>query len=203
MELIIHNGKSYWVPAAASETVSINNFSKWEQAFCVFSNIYTRGNPDRAGELIQYNHVIHSIFSSYTWDNVYAYDKEFRLHLGKHPHRSWAIILQQAWLMKLCDHINQRHDSSTPNHHSGQSTWVGNNYNNHQSGGTWHRSRSSSPCQRYNKGKCNLGKDCKYDHRCTYFNKFGHGVIVCCKLIFDKEKGGRKDGGNTSSPERN
>ena len=39
MELIIKNGKTYWTPV--TETVSINGFSKWEQAFRVFSNIYT------------------------------------------------------------------------------------------------------------------------------------------------------------------
>ena len=101
MQLVIKNGQSFWVPVSKSESVNINNFSKWEQVFRVYVNIYTKGNPDRAGELIQYNHVIHSISLSYVWDNVYTYNKEFRLHLSSHPQRSWAIILQQAWSMKL------------------------------------------------------------------------------------------------------
>ena len=91
LELIIKNGKTYWSPV--SETVVIHNFQRWEQAFCVFSNIYMRYHPQKAGELIQYNHVIHSILLTYAWDNVYAYDKEFRLHISRHPDRSWAIIL--------------------------------------------------------------------------------------------------------------
>ena len=84
MELIFKGGKAYWVPATR-EVSAINSFTKWEQAFRIFSNIYTREHPNRAPELIQYNHVIHTIASTYVWDNVYAYDKEFRMHLSKHP----------------------------------------------------------------------------------------------------------------------
>ena len=39
MELIFKNGKSYWTPV--SQTVVINNFAKWEQAFRIFSDICT------------------------------------------------------------------------------------------------------------------------------------------------------------------
>ena len=48
--------------------------------------------------------------------------------------------------------------------------------------------KNNDYCHRFNKGKCNLGKACRYEHRCNYCNKFGHGVIVCRKLTFDKEK---------------
>ena len=186
MELIIKNGKAFWSPV--SDGVSINNFNKWEQAFRMYANIYTQTNPERAGQLIEYNHVIHSIATTFTWENVYSYDKGFRLHKAKHPQRSWAIILQQAWSMKLRDRV---HRSDTPSHYSGNHS--GNQHNN------WQKNHSGSPCRRFNKGKCNRGKECHYDHRCTYCNKFGHGVIVCRKLIFDKEKGGanhsKKSGG--------
>ena len=96
MKLIMKNGKAFWSPKAAGESVSINNFSKWEQAFRIYSEVYTRANPGRASELIQYNHIIHSISTTYIWDNVYSYDKEFWMHLSKHPQRSWGVILQQA-----------------------------------------------------------------------------------------------------------
>ena len=80
MELVIRNRKTFWTPV--SEGIVTNSFSKWEQAFRVFSNIYTCANPDRAGELIEYNHIIHSISNTFVWDNVYAYDKDFRLHIA-------------------------------------------------------------------------------------------------------------------------
>ena len=41
----------------------------------------------------------------YTWDNVYSYDQEYRIDLSKHPGRSWAVILKQAWSLKLRDRI--------------------------------------------------------------------------------------------------
>ena len=109
MELIMKNGRAFWTPAGSGEITSITNFHKWEKAFRIYSNIYTRAHPARASELIQYNHVINSIASTYVWDNVYSYDKEFRMHLSRHPSRSWAIILQQAWTMRLRDRIKNDH----------------------------------------------------------------------------------------------
>ena len=94
MELIVRDGKTYWMPAVASEVVAITNFSKWEQAFRVYSSIYLKAHPEHAGQLIEYNHIIHSVALSFAWENVYAYDKDFRLHLSCHPDRNWAIILQ-------------------------------------------------------------------------------------------------------------
>ena len=50
MEIVNHNGKTYFVPAVNSDPTGISNFSRWEQAFRVFSNIYTRRYPSRAAE---------------------------------------------------------------------------------------------------------------------------------------------------------
>ena len=193
LELVIRNGRTYWTPV--TESVVINSFSKWEQAFRVFANIYTRKFPHKSSELIQYNHVIHSISSLYTWENVYGYDKEFRIHLSKHPDRSWSVILQQAWSMKLRDRISfggrpDNHDQTTPTR--------GNVSNNNwkQNGGA---SGSKEPCRHYNRGKCNFGTSCKFDHRCAYepCGKFGHNILNCRKLAADRTKlNGRNSGGS-------
>ena len=66
---------------------------------------------ERAAELVQYNHIIHTAASTYIWDNVYVYDKEFRMHLANFPQRSWSIILQQAWAICLKDKIPARNFS--------------------------------------------------------------------------------------------
>ena len=100
LELIHKDGQTFFVPAEKGSQI-ISSFHKWEQTFCVYSNIYTREHPEQASELIQYNHVICTAPASYAWDNVYTYDKEFRMHIGAFPERSWAIILQQAWSMYL------------------------------------------------------------------------------------------------------
>ena len=93
MEIVNKNGKTYFVPAAEIDPNGISNFSHWEQAFHVFSNIYTRKFPGRASELIQYNHIIHTAALSFTWENVYLYDRDFRMHLSHYPNRSWSVIL--------------------------------------------------------------------------------------------------------------
>ena len=91
LEIVNHNGMTYFAPVA--DNIQINTYGKWEQAFRIYSNTLTSVYPSEAPELLQYNHTIHTASSSYVWDNVYAYDKEFRHHIGRHPSRSWAIIL--------------------------------------------------------------------------------------------------------------
>ena len=188
LELVIKNGKTFWMPVA--DTGAINGFSKWEQAFRVFSNIYARAHPHRSSELIQYNHIIHSIASQYIWENVYSYDKEFRLHLSKHPERSWAIILQQAWTMKLRDRIPRDGYAGNNSYHGGGHHGKSGQHNPGSGGGAHFKSKSAEPCRRFNRGKCNLGSACAYDHRCAYApcNKFGHSILNCRKLMADKER---------------
>ena len=185
MELVVKDGKAYWAPPTG-DAVSINNFNKWEQAFRIFANIYTNEFPGKSTELIQYNYVIHTISLAYTWENVYAYDKEFRLHMSKHPGRSWSVILQQAWSMKLRDRLYKSADYP-------QGNGIKANYsNNGNSNGR--RSGSGEPCRRYNRGKCKFGATCKYEHRCSYCNKFGHGFFNCRKASADRERNvGKKD----------
>ena len=188
MELVVKNGKTFWVPV--TETVAINGFSKWEQAFRIFSNIFTKFYPHKSGELIQYNHVIHSISAIYTWENVYSYDKKFRMHLVKHhPNQSWAVILQQAWSMHLRYRIY--HGDSNQHHHGGVSAP---GHSNNGKGG------KGEPCRRYNQGKCNFGVRCRYDHRCEYSpcGKFGHSILNCRKLAADRERTANHKGNNNN-----
>ena len=81
MELCIRNGKTFWMPAI--NTIAINSFARWEQAFRVYSNIYCKSNPYRVAELIEYNHVIYTISLAYTWDNVYNPFSQNRDHYKK------------------------------------------------------------------------------------------------------------------------
>ena len=106
MQLINKDGMSFWVPVSDRDQTSINSFSRWESAFRVYSNVFTTQHPHKAAELIQYSHVIHTTWLTYIWDNVYLYDKEFRVHISKHPQCSWAVILQQAWNLRLREKLN-------------------------------------------------------------------------------------------------
>ena len=162
-------------------TVAINNFAKWEQAFRVFSNIYCKFNPHRSSELIEYNHVIHTIALAYTWENMYMYDREFRLHMARNPHRSWAMKLQQAWSLRLHDRIgvNQqtRFQPTTPT--------------------SGNRAKIGEPCRRFNRGRCHYGSNCKFEHRCLFCWKFGHPAVKCRRAKMEQrehsDKGAKKD----------
>ena len=106
MQSINKNGMTYWSPVSNRDMGGlITGFGKWETAFRVFSNVYTTQYPNRAAELLQYSHVIHTASLTYTWDNVYMYDKEFCFHISKHPQRNWSVILQQTWNLRLKDKI--------------------------------------------------------------------------------------------------
>ena len=61
----------------------------------------------------------------------------------------------------------------------------------HQGHGSNHGKGYSEPCRKFNRGKCNFGLSCKFDHHCAYkpCNKFGHSILNCRKLAADREKG--------------
>ena len=177
MEMVNRGVMSFWVPLSDRENTAITNFGRWEQAFRVFMNIYTCFHPTRAGELIQYYHIIHTASQTYSWENVYN-DREFRIHMSRHHlHRSWGVILQQAWSMYLKDKVNN----------------YANNGSGRNSGGNGHGGPRKRICFDFNKGACSYGKRCKFDHRCSFCNKYGHGMFNCRKAL--RQSGGHGGAG--------
>ena len=75
IELVNNNGRPEL--RSVSEVETIGSFGKWEQAFRIFSTVYTDRYPERAKQLLQYNHIIFSASLTFTWSNVYAYDIDF------------------------------------------------------------------------------------------------------------------------------
>ena len=147
--MVAKGGSTYFAPVAEREATAMNNFSRWEQAFRIYSNILTRVYPAKASKLIQYNHTIYSAALTFAWDNVYQYDREFRLHISKFPQRSWSVILQQAWSMCLKDRVKGDEGNGSKQQKC--------------SGG---RKKVYEPCKRY-KGKCTYGQNCIFEHRCS------------------------------------
>ena len=171
-ELVVKGGATFFAHISDRDSTTISNFSCWEQAFRIYSNVLTRVYPAKASELIQYNHT-HLYCGINLWENVYHYDKEFRMHISKFPQRSWSVILQQAWSMCLKDRV-KNDDGKT----------LGNVGGNVQTG-VKRREKISEPCKRYNRGKCTYGKNCIYEHRCsvTKCRKFGHvPTSVSCEV---------------------
>ena len=164
LEIINRNGMSYLSPVSEREALQVTNYNLWEQAFRIYSNVLTSNFPGKASELLQYNHTIHTASMSYVWDNVYAYNREFRQYISHHPQRPWNVILQQAWTMLLKDRVKN------DNHSFFQ-----------RGNGSRQGKKNGEPCCRFNKGCCSFGLSCKYDHRCSVpkCGKFGHGAHIC------------------------
>ena len=176
LELVCKGGATFFAPISDRELSGINNFTKWEQAFRIYSNIITKAYPSKATERIQYNHVIYTASLTFVWENVYQYDKEFRLHISKFPHQKWSVILQQAWSMCLKDRLKS-FKSGKNQANEGKVVKI------------------KEPCKRYNRGKCTFGPNCKYEHRCSIerCSKFGHGVHICRLRNKDRDYQNRKD----------
>ena len=180
LEIITRNGMTFFEPAADKDALQVSSYSRWEQAFRVYSNILTAKYPNKATELLQYNHTIHTAAMAYVWDNVYAYDREFRQHIAKHPHRPWNVILQQAWTMILKDRL--KHDGSTTH-----------TQKHKQPGGR------KEICKRFNKGRCSFR--CKFEHRCAIpkCGKFGHGAHICRMRDQSQEPAAMTSSSNSST----
>ena len=166
LTLVNKGGTSFLVPAEGREG-QINSYAKWNQAFRVFSEIITASYPAKAKELIQYNHVIHTASQTYIWENIYAYDNDFHLHISKKTQRTWSVILQQAWSMCLKDRVKD--------------------FSFNQGKGSSSGSSKNDYCRRFQEGKCHDGLACKYEHRCAICNKFGHGAHICRKRSFYRQ----------------
>ena len=188
--MVIKDGRSHYVPVAEAEV--INCYARWEQAFRVYSDIYTRVNPSRAAELIQYNHIIHSISTSYMWENVYQYDQDFRLHMSKNPRRSWAIILQMSWSIRLQDKLRHGHGDGGPSR--------GGTPGRPRAGGNQRGHNANEPCRIFNRGKCTYGSTCKFEHRCSYCFRFGHPAVRCRKAEQDRGTGEAREQPRPAAP---
>ena len=176
MQLINKDGMSYFVPTIDRES-RIDGIKKWEQAFRVYTTIYCKANPNRAGEILQYIDTIHRAAAIFNWDNVAKYDYVFRQLMAAKPHRSWAKVYTQMWNLTLNEPIKKFNE----NGNSSSST--------NQKGGS---RKKDTYCWKYNKNSCTYGRSCRFEHKCSYCGVMGHPVTSCHK------KHGKKGGGDKS-----
>lgn len=179
LELVQRNGHTYFVPAEDRDQGTITNFRQWERAFRIYAGIYARANPTRAAEMYQFVSNIQAASNVYIWENVASYDRVFRRLMHDNPGRNWGLIFQQAWTLEL--------RTPLPFLLSGNQNKRGGNNNNSSQRGL------KEACRKFNNtGKCSFGQSCRYDHRCTFCGKFGHGEIKCHKKL-NKSKDSTKE----------
>ena len=177
IEVVRKNGSTYVFPESGQRDQRITNVHRWEQAFRVYSAIYSESNPDRAAEIWQYVHVINTAAQTFAWENVSFYDITFRQLMEKKPHRSWSKIYTQMWNLALTDRVSKPSYGSGYQGSSGYGG-SGNTSSGHKRYGDW-RDRC---CWRYNKGKCQK-YNCRFDHRCTTkeCGSYSHPTFQCPK----------------------
>ena len=101
MQMMNKDGKIFFVAASEAQTPNINFYERWEEAFRVYAGIFAQANPKRASELFQHMANIREAANIFSWESVYAYDKQFREIMGFFPQRNWGIIYNHGWMMML------------------------------------------------------------------------------------------------------
>ena len=178
MQLVNRDGVSYFVPSTDRET-KIDGIKRWEQAFRVYTTIYCKYNPTRAGEILQYVDVNHRAAAIFSWDNVAKYDYVFRQLMAEKPHRSWAKIYTQMWNITLNEPIKKFNDNPNTNTHKYTS-----------------QKKKDSICWKFNKNNCTYGKSCKFEHKCSYCGAPNHSSLNCLKK--QNKKTDKKASGSSS-----
>ena len=79
----------------------LDGWAAWNKAFCMFTEIYCMKYPDRSIKLLQYSGRLNNLAGKFPFDQVYAYDKEFRADLEWYLDKPWDQIDQQLWSLTL------------------------------------------------------------------------------------------------------
>ena len=162
LQMIYKDGCQFLQPISEKDAPPINSLHRWEQAFEIYSTIYTAKNPSRAQELFRYMFNIRSVASTYVWDNVYAYDVTFRKLMERGPQYNWGLNYHQGWDLYLKEKLDK---SNSPFHIS-----------THKKKGN---GKCDHICWRFNRRKCSYGPSCRFEHKCLNCTKGDHGSSSC------------------------
>ena len=163
VDVVTKDGHTYLAPKTEKGN-AVTGVRKWEQAFRVYASIYSSANPSRANEIWQYVDIINRAAGKYTWENVSSYDYQFRRWMSENPMRNWGKTLTQIWNLELVDHVQK---------------------NSSQVNGTFNRNKKGQnvnldgACWRFNKGKCEFGRQCRFGHWCAFCGGTNHGSYNC------------------------
>lgn len=159
------DGRTYHVPPLEREGNNVGTFKRWQIAFKVFMAVYIEEHPTRVKkplELIQYMQMIEEMTTTWIWDNVYKYDKRHRRMMQQFPNRHWHVPYQVAKGELKVTHAANNNSNNPRFKKPGQNA-----------------KPKKDVCRNYNRGKCQYGASCRYDHKCSTCGKFGHNALQC------------------------
>ena len=168
LNLINKDGEEYLIRTKNSAE-KVNSIRKWDQAFRTYAAIYCQKHPTRAVEMLQYADVINQAALKFNWESVSKYDYVFRQLMAKKPFRSWAKTYTQGWTLILSGNDNASRQIGQVRN--------GQNLTGRSQKGDWR----DNCCWNYNKRECRFGKNCRFEHRCTFCGAYGHPSQSCLK----------------------
>ena len=188
MEMVNREGMTYFVPISDHDN-SINGIKRWDQAFRIYAAIYCKQNPTCPAEIWQYIYTIHTVASSFQWDNIAWYDYTFRQLMAVKPYCSWAKTYTQFWNLAMRNPLNTGSSSySQSNNNNNQKLSGG----KHKKYGDWR----DNCCWIFNKlGRCTRAS-CRFENRCSYCGGYNHAMCNCHKA---KRNSPRKTADNNGS----
>jgi hypothetical protein len=173
---VSQGGQVVWVENTKNKR-TVTSIHAWTDAFLVFSAVYLEAHPGRTQELFKYAKLIRTAAAkSEGWR---TYDTQFRMRQQRQPHRSWGIIDGELWTIYVMTPVQRGAQPS-----SFRAASQGKN----QSGG----GRRAPLCYAFNGVTSCSRNTCKFDHRCSQCQGFGHGAHSC-KQEPVSESAGRGD----------
>ena len=141
----------------------------------MFTEIYCMKYPDRSIKLLQYSGHLNNLVGKFPFDQVYAYDKEFRADLEWFPDKPWDQIDQQLWSLTL-------HGIYTMPHQGNPQQCQFRKQQLQQQG--WKASQTKAPdnqyrnCFDHNRGGCSR-PSCIFPHICGRCGSPAHTTPFC------------------------
>ena len=147
------SGNVEWVEKSVAK--EITSFDQWLKAHMVYAAMYVEANPQCTSEIIKYESLIHNASLRFDWDAILLYDFHFRQGMAEDPLKSWGESDVELYTKVFMDWGLPKR---TP----------------------WGTSikKSSQPCHGFNQGNCKY-KKCKFAHKCSKCQNFGHPVTQC------------------------
>ena len=90
----------------------LDGWVAWNKAFHILTEIYCMKYPAHCMQLLQFSGCLNNLSGKFLFDQVYAYDKEFRADLEWFPDKPWDQIDQQLWSLSLHGIHTMRHQGT-------------------------------------------------------------------------------------------
>ena len=150
----------------------LDGWVAWNKVFRMFTEIYCMKYPDRSIKLLQYSGRLNNLVGKFPFDQVYAYDKEFRADLESFPDKPWDQIDQQLWSLTL-------HGIHTMPHQENPQQYLFRKQQHQPQSAGWRPVHNKTPdnlyknCFDHNRGGCSC-PSCVFPHVCSRCGSAAH-----------------------------